>query len=253
MTAMLAFGACGARRIALPSDPGAPLPDFVDVYRTLIASCGGVRTFTAELGLSGRAGGNRVRGRAIVGFARPDSLRLEGVAPFGPPAFILAARGANATLLLPRDDRVVRNAPPDQILEALTGVALSPADLQAVLTGCAVPIATPAAGRLHENGWASIDLDSGAMVYLEREGAQWRLRAGRHREWQIDYLSWQGMFPSSVRLISLRPGADVDLTAAVSQLETNVQIDEAAFTVDVPSRASDLGLAELRQAGPLRN
>ena len=51
MTAMLAFSACGVRRIALPSDPGAPLPDFVDVYRTLTASCGGVRTFTAELGL----------------------------------------------------------------------------------------------------------------------------------------------------------------------------------------------------------
>jgi hypothetical protein len=253
MTAMLAFSACGARRIALPSDPGAPLPDFVDVYRTLTASCGGVRTFTAELGLSGRAGGNRVRGRAIVGFARPDSLRLEGVAPFGPPAFILAARGANATLLLPRDDRVVRQAPPDQILEALTGVALSPADLQAVLTGCAIPIATPVAGRLHQSGWASIDLDSGAMVYLEREGAQWRLRAGRHREWQIEYPSWQGMFPSAVRLISLRPGVDVDLTAAVSQLETNVQIDEAAFTVAVPAGASELSLAQLRQAGPLRN
>jgi hypothetical protein len=188
-----------------------------------------------------------------VGFARPDSLRLEGVAPFGPPAFILAARGANATLLLPRDDRVVRNAPPDQILEALTGVALAPADLQAVLTGCAVPIATPVAGRLHQNGWASIDLDSGATIYLEREGAQWGLRAGRHREWQIEYPSWQGAFPGAVRLISLRPGVDVDLTAAVSQLETNVQIDEAAFKVDVPSGASELSLAELRQAGPLRN
>jgi hypothetical protein len=253
ITVTLALSACGARRIALPSDPGAPLPDFAGVYRTLTAACGGVRTFTAELGLSGRAGGNRVRGRAIVGFARPDALRLEGVAPFGPPAFILAARGATATLLLPRDDRVVRNAPPDQILEALTGVELSPADLQAVLTGCAVPIATPAAGRLHQNGWASIDLDSGAMIYLEREGAQWRLRAGRHREWQIEYPSWQGAFPGAVRLTSLRPGVDVDLTAAVSQLETNVQIDEAAFKVDIPSGASELSLAELRQAGPLRN
>jgi outer membrane biogenesis lipoprotein LolB len=253
IAASLTLSACGARRIALPVDPGAPLPDFADVYRTLTASCGGVRTFTAELGLSGRAGGRRVRGRAIVGFARPDSLRLEGVAPLGPPAFILAARGANATLLLPRDDRVVRNAPPDQILEALTGVALSPADLQAVLTGCAVPIATPVAGRLHQNGWASIDLDSGAMVYLEREGAQWRLRAGRHREWHIEYPSWQGAFPSAVRLISLRPAVDVDLTAAVSQLETNVQIDEAAFTVNVPPGASELSLAELREAGPLRN
>jgi hypothetical protein len=31
-------------------------------------------------------------------------MRLEGVAPFGPPAFILVARGQNATLLLPRDE-----------------------------------------------------------------------------------------------------------------------------------------------------
>ena len=34
-------------------------------------------------------------------------MRLEGVAPFGPPAFILAARGAMAVLLLPREDRNV--------------------------------------------------------------------------------------------------------------------------------------------------
>ena len=31
-------------------------------------------------------------------------MRLEGVAPFGPPAFILVARGGEATLLLPRDE-----------------------------------------------------------------------------------------------------------------------------------------------------
>ena len=190
MTAMLALSACGARRIALPSDPGAPLPDFADVPHA--------DRLVAAFARLPRSSGyravwrNRVRGRAIVGFARPDSLRLEGVAPFGPPLY--PARGANATLLLPRDDRV-RKAPPDQILEALTGVALSPADLQAVLTGCAVPNATPVAGRLHQEWWASIDLDSGAMVYLEREGAQWRLRAGRHREWQIEHPSWQGRSP----------------------------------------------------------
>jgi hypothetical protein len=91
------------------------------------------------------------------------------------------------------------------------------------------------------------------VVYLEREGAQWRLRAGRHREWQIEYPSWEGAFPSAVRLISLRPGVDVDLTASVSQLETNVQIEETAFKLDVPSGARELSLAELRRAGPLRN
>jgi hypothetical protein len=253
VTAMLALDACAARRLTLPADPGAPFPDFANVYAAVTASCGGVRTLTAELGLSGRAGGRRIRGRAIVGFARPDSLRLEGVAPFGPPAFILAARRATATLLLPRDNRVVRNAPPEDILDALTGVRLSPADLQAVLTGCVAPAATPVAGRLHQNGWASIDLEGGTALYLQREGSEWRVRAGRRREWQIEYPTWQGAFPGAVRLTSLTGSVDVDLTAAISQLETNVQLDDTAFTVDVPSGAIELSLAELRDAGPLRN
>ncbi len=180
-------------------------------------------------------------------------MRLEGVAPFGPPAFILAARGPDATLLLPRDSRVVRAARPEEILGALTGVALSPADLQAVLTGCLVPVTTPVAGRLHQNGWASIDLEGGATLYLQREGSAWRLRAGRRPGWQVEYPSWQGALPSAVRLASLNATVNVDLTAAVSQLETNVPIDQTAFAVDVPPDAIGLSLAELREAGPLSN
>jgi hypothetical protein len=44
----------------------------------------------------------------------------------------------------------------------------------------------------------------------------------------------------------------VDLTATISQLETNVDLDAAAFTVNVPAGAAPLTLDELRQAGPLR-
>src|SRR5687767_2708997 len=112
--------ACGPRRITLPSDPGTPLPDFAQIHAQLSSACAGVRTLTAELGLSGRAGEQRLRGRIIAGFARPSSMRLEGVPPFGAALFILAARGSAATLLLPRDSRVVRNASPEAILGALT-------------------------------------------------------------------------------------------------------------------------------------
>ena len=42
----------------------------------------GVRTLQAELGLSGRAAGQRMRGRVLAGLV-PGALRLEGVAPFG--------------------------------------------------------------------------------------------------------------------------------------------------------------------------
>jgi hypothetical protein len=44
----------------------------------------------------------------------------------------------------------------------------------------------------------------------------------------------------------------VDLTAAVSQLEANVALDPAAFTVTVPADTLSMTLDELRDAGPLR-
>jgi hypothetical protein len=215
-------------------------------------TCAGVRTMTAELGLSGRAGGRSLRGRAIAGFERPASMRLEGVAPFGPPAFILAARAGTATLLLPRDSRVLRNERADAILGALTGVALAPADLQAILTGCVVAEPEATGGRLHQNGWASIDLKDGATLFLAMTDGAWQPRAARRPGWQIEYPSWQAGFPRTVRLRSLNAALDVDLTATISQLETNVPLDAAAFAVGVPPSALDLTLDELREAGPLR-
>jgi hypothetical protein len=41
------------------------------------------------------------------------------------------------------------------------------------------------------------------------------------------------------------------MTATVSQVETNISVDQAAFTVSVPSDARELTLAELRANGPL--
>ena len=248
----LALAACGPRPIALPADPGTPLPDFMRIHGEVSSGCAGVRTLTAELGLSGRAGDQSLRGRVIAGFERPSSMRLEGVAPFGAPAFVLATRGEEATLVLPRDDRVVQGAPPEEILGALTGVMLAPGDLQALLTGCVVPDARAVAGRLHANGWASIDLEGGATLYLRRQGDTWRVRAARRDGWQVEYAEWPGAFPQVMRLQSRDAAVDVDLTATISQLEANVDLDPSAFVVKVPSDSAPLTIDELRAAGPLR-
>lgn len=219
------------------------------------ASCSGVRTVTAEIGMSGRAGRQRLRGRVVAGFARPASMRLEGVAPFGAPAFILVARGEDATLLLPRDEpRVLRGARPEDILGALTGVSLGPADLQAILTGCVVPLPQPTDARRHANGWVSIDLTGGATLFLQPSSQNsWTLRAATRAGWQIEYPEWKGGFPQIVRLQSRAPDAMVDLTAALSQIETNKDLEEAAFRVTVPPGADSITLGELRDAGPLGN
>ncbi len=244
--------ACGARRLALPTDPGVPFPDFAQVHAQLAEACRGVRTLTAELGLAGQAGTERLRGRVVAGFERPASMRLEGVAPFGPPAFILAARGNMAVLLLPRDDRVLKGERAEDMLGALTGVALAPADLQAILTGCVTADPKPTSGRLHQDGWASIDLEGDARLFLRQQNGAWGIRAARREGWQIEYPAWMGRFPQSVRLQSDRPGLNVDLTATLSQVESNVDIEPAAFTVNVPPGAQSLTLDELRAAGPLR-
>jgi hypothetical protein len=251
----VALNACAARRLNLPTDPGVPFPDAAAVYAQLSAACTGANTLTAELGLSGRAGRQRLRGRALAGFARPDAMRLEGVAPFGAPAFILASRGGTAVLLLllPRDDRVLRGAQAEAILDALTGVALAPADLQAILTGCVVPAPKPLEGRLHGDTWASIPLQGGAVVYLQRAGGTWQVRAARRAGWDIEYDRWMGGFPRLVHIRSAdSPKVVVDLTADVNQLETNVKLDAAAFKVDVPADALPITLDELRETGPLR-
>ena len=179
-------------------------------------------------------------------------MRLEGVAPFGPPAFILVARGENATLVLPRDERVLRGAKPEDILGALAGVTLGPADLQAILTGCVVAAPQPTDGRRHANGWASIDLTSGATIFLQpAAGGMWTLRAARRAGWQIEYPAWSGGFPQTVRLQSAQLSLMVDLTVGLSQIETNKDLEDAAFNVNVPRDAEAITLDELRESGPL--
>ena len=222
----------------------------------LAAPCAGVRTLTAEIAISGRAGRQKLRGRVVAGFARPASMRLEGVAPFGPPAFILVARGEDATLLLPREPRVLRGAKPEEILGALTGITLGPADLEAILTGCVVPAPQAIDARRHANGWASIDLSGGATLFLEpvrgtSAAPDWTIRAATRAGWQIEYPAWSGNFPQSVRLRSDQPSLMVDLTAALSQIETNKDLADAAFAVAVPPGAEPITLDELRDSGPL--
>jgi outer membrane biogenesis lipoprotein LolB len=245
--------ACTPRRVTLPTDNGSPFPDFASVHAQLSAACRGVRTLTAELSLAGRAGAERLRGRVHVGFARPDSMRLEGVAPFGPPAFILGARDRMATLLLPREPAVLRGQPPEQILGALVGVTLAPADVMAIVTGCVVPAPMPTSGRLHEKGWASIAIGGDAELFLRRT-SDWEVRAARRNGWQIEYADWHGQqFPPAVRLISNGQSVTVDLTATIMQVQANTDLDTAALTmVDVPPDARPLTLEQLRDAGPLR-
>lgn len=237
---------CAPSRPTLPPGAGTPMAGFEAAYDEAVQECRSARTLLAELGLSGRAGSTKLRGRINAGLASPSNLRLEGVA-FGRPLFLLAARGGEATLLLPREGRVVRNAPPEAIVEALTGVALSPAELLAVMAGCGLGAAVPANGRTFSRDWAAVDTAGGA-TYLRRVDGRWRVAAAVRGPLTVLYADFAGGLPSTVHL---RTGDVADITLRVSQLEINTSIDDKAFVIDVPPDAAPLTLEELRRAGPL--
>lgn len=255
MFVALAAGACGSRsaRLDLPAGAGRPWPEAVDAWAASSAGCRGVRTISAEVGFSGRAGREAIRGRALVGLA-PDALRLEGVAPFGPPAFILVSRADRTTLLLSREPAVLEAHAAAPVLEALVGVDLSPDDLRAALSGCVVPLPEARAGRAFDAATAAVDLAGGATAFLKRQpGGAWRVFAARRADWQIEY-TWGGArLPDRVRL--WRAGsveaAPVDVSAALSQVDVNIDLGDEVFRVVVPQGARPMSVEDLRAAGPL--
>lgn len=253
---LLAAGAsgCAKPRLELPSGPSRPLSDPAAILDAGFAHCDDLHTITLELGLSGRAGSERLRGRLLAGLARPASIRLEAVAPFGAPAFILAASERQSILLLPRDDRVLRGAPPHRILAALAGVDLYPGELLPFLAGCPGSAPRPETARAFGEDWAAMDLEDGAVAYLRRLPA-WRPAAVVRPRLRVVFEQWSGSHPAQVRLQSV-PSAGAgsfDLLLTLSQVERNASLPADAFTVDVPPEAEPITLEELRRAGPMRD
>ena len=138
--------ACAPKRIELPTGTGTPYAEAARAYAEAVNECRGVRTMQATLGLSGRAGTTALRGNVDAGFEAPDRIRLEGRHPLGRPVFILVAGGGRSTLYMPRDDRVLRDVPPESIVEALVGVSLAPGELRSLVSGCGFGVAEPVTG-----------------------------------------------------------------------------------------------------------
>ena len=239
----------------LPVDPGTPLAGYADIHRELAAGCAGIRTLTTAISLAGHAGGEQLRGRLAAGFRTPNDMYLElRAGPLRTVVFKLAANAEGATLLLPADKQVVRGARGEDILGALTGIELAPADLLAILTGCVVPSPNPTGGRSHAGGWASIDLDGAATLYAQRSGNRWRLRAARRGPWRIEYLEWPeaSRFPRRIALAADDPVA-VDVQATLTEPEANVDLGDDVFVITVPRDADVIPLEQLRRSGPLRS
>jgi outer membrane lipoprotein-sorting protein len=251
LTTVCLLTACAPRPPLLPSGTGTPFPDYQAAYDQATASCRGVKTITASMALSGQAGTMKLRGRIDAGFEAPARARLEGIPPFGKPVFVLVADGTRGTLVLLREDRVLRDAAPDQIVEALAGVRLGSDALRTAISGCGLKLGTPADGRAFPNGWTAVSLSDGA-VYLRRNAGAWEVAASTSGAVTVTYSDYASGRPSTLRVRAESEGRpSADLTLRLSDVEINAPLDPRTFRVDLPEHPVPLTLDELRRSGPL--
>jgi hypothetical protein len=241
--------------VSLPTGTGTALPDFTSPYREATADCLALTSLSASIKLSGRAGSTKLSARIDSGFAAPAAIRLEGyprISFGGRPFFILVSRDADSTLLMPRDARVLNGAAPASIVEALTGVALGPADLRSLVSGCGLQTMPPSGGRSFGNRWAAIDAGD-TSLFLRQVAGRWRVAGALRGALTVTYSDFAAGRGETVRvrLVDARGRAAADLTLRLSQLELNPPLDAKTFEVDVPREAVPLTLDELRRAGPL--
>jgi hypothetical protein len=154
--------------------------------------------------------------------------------------------------VLTRSGGVLRGAPPAAIIEALTGVALDPSQLRAVIAGCGLGPARPGAGRAFPDGWAAVEAGE-TTVFLRRIDGRWRIAAARRAPLTIEYADFSEGRPSTVRLRTAGgPGvAAADLRLRLSQVERDVPLADAVFEAELPRDAVPITLEDLRKAGPL--
>jgi hypothetical protein len=242
---------CAASVPALPSGDGTPFPGFASAYTQAIETCQSIKTLTALMSLSGRVGTQKLRGRVDAGLEAPDRLVLEATAPWGKPYFVLGAASGEATLVLPREGRVLRGARPEAIVEALTGVSLTPAELRGILGGCGLASGPAASGRTFDGGWAAIEA-GGTTMWLRQIDGRWRVAASVRGPMFVHYSDYTAAHPGTVRVRMTSPGKDTaDLTLRLSDVERNAALDPGVFAIDVPGDAVPVTLEELRRAGPL--
>lgn len=246
-----AASGCAPRLAPLPSGPGTPAANYAEAYSEASASCRGIRTLSVSLGLSGRAGDTPLRGRIDAGFASPGQIRLEGSPPmaFGRPLFILVGRQSDATLLLPRDKRVLTDARAEAIIERLAGVALSADELRAVVSGCGFGFVEPQEGRSYGDGWMAVTGAEGTSWLRNRDG-EWRLNAAVREPLEIRYEAFASQFPARIRIRTTpsSAGPRADIVLKVADVDANIELGPEVFRVEIPDDAAPITLEELSRA-----
>ena len=254
MAVAVAVGVSCAGRTAFiaPSGPGAAAPEAAAIWKSVGATCRAVTSYRAEFALTGRIGDRRIRGlasaRLFTALSAKGDIGLEATVS-GQLLFRLGGSSEEAVLLL-RDENRIAKARPDQILDALIGVSLTPERLLGVVTGCITTIETFERAARHDQVLEIVTSD--AHVFLTSVASAWQVRAGRFENVTVEYFAFERGLPRELRLTTSETGGQpVVLDLRVQALQTNIEIDPALFRVTMPEGARPITIDELRQVGPL--
>jgi len=235
---------------AVPTGAGVPAPEAATAWTQATEACRSARSLSAEVRISGKAGPQKLHSATLHGAVTSgDQIYFEMPVPFGAPGFILAGTGDRATLLLPRDKRVL-NARADEIVEALVGLKLGPKQLLALLAGC-VDQSEQISSPQRFGDLIAVTMPAG-RVFLRQASTGWRIAAASTGTLVVDYQLLDSLWPLRVRITSAAGTTPVlDVLFNLSQIEVNGQLAPSIFSPDVPADVTPLTLQQLRDAGPL--
>ena len=240
---------CASTGLTLPQGSTAPFRDYQTSFNRATDPCQRVRTMQLAIGINVRTGDTRLRGDLLGALARPASLRLVGVAPFGAPSFILVSEPTAAVLVLPRDQRVVIGATAGDLLETLAGVALDADDFRAVLTGCIVPNPRPIGAKVHENGWIEVSIDAENSAYIQMVDGVPVVIAGRRPDLTVWYSDHVRGLPRRIDLEARdASGVTTVLTATLSQVSINIELNPEVFVAQIRDEYLPMTLDQFRRA-----
>ena len=251
MLAVIATAACGRSMFVPPSTPGVPAPDAEQAWKQASSACRDARSYSALLRVSGRVGNERLWPVEIESAVTADqSIYLNAVAG-GQTVFVLAGTAGRASLWLRADQRVTTAATSD-ILDAIIGLSVSPAELLAILAGCVAR--DMAIVRAERQGQFLTISTKDASVYLTQQAGTWRTHAAVTPSFTIEFGGAPGPAPAEIWMWSAPNAPRASLHLRASEVAINSTIPADVFTLPSAAKAATpLSLEELRASGPFRN
>jgi hypothetical protein len=204
-----------------PAGPGRPAPDAPAAWAEVTRHCAPLQSYSAALRVSGRVGDARVWPIGLETAILGDQSIYLGATAAGQSVFVLAGTGDQATLWLRREQRTV-TAAPAAIMEALLGMAVTPADLLGVLTACVARTSSPTSAE-HHGGLLAIEA-GGVRSYLEQRGGRWQVRAAQTRAFTVEYAPVLNPLPEE---LWLWPAAGARAPAALHLTVTDAHLNES--------------------------